>query len=242
MSFDRQVVASFDASIFVSSEEAELFRGAAPESAHKVFGIENGVDFEHFAPEWHYDDLFGGERFVLVFTEAMNYWPNVDAVTWSANQVLPQVREHVPAAQLMIVGSNPAADVTAREPLPGVTVTGRVADIRSYLAHAVAAVAPLGIGPGGVQNKVLESMAMAKPVIATPLSLEGIRAKANGEVVIAATDESLAAPSITTLPGSAHGLIGQRARAWVVADYAWPPRLASLEAVLEGRHPEVSVP
>ena len=89
----------------------------------------------------------------------MDYWPNVDAVGWFARDVLPALRRHRPALRFWIVGANPAAAVQALAALPGVHVTGRVADMRPYSRHADVVVAPLRIARG-IQNKVLEAMAM----------------------------------------------------------------------------------
>jgi len=98
---------------------------------------------------------------VLVFTGAMDYWPNVDAVTWFAQEIFPAIHAARPQTRFYIVGSRPTPAVCELTKLPGVTVTGTVADIRPYLAHARFAVAPLRIARG-LQNKVLEAMAMLK--------------------------------------------------------------------------------
>jgi polysaccharide biosynthesis protein PslH len=98
----------------------------------------------------------------VVFTGAMDYWPNIDAVSWFADRIFPAIRAAVPAAQFTIVGSRPTEAVLALARQPGVIVTGSVPDVRPWLAHAACAVAPLRIARG-VQNKVLEAMAMARP-------------------------------------------------------------------------------
>jgi hypothetical protein len=110
----------------------------------------------------------------VVFTGAMDYWANVDAVGWFACEVFPRVRSSFPQARFYIVGARPARAVRDLARLPGVRVTGAVPDIRPYLAHSRAAVAPLRIARG-VQNKVLEAMAMARPVVASPQAVAGIR-------------------------------------------------------------------
>src|SRR5438270_733322 len=120
---------------------------------------------------------------VYVFTGAMDYPPNVDAVRWFADNVLPLL----PGARFVIVGASPAASVRALADRPGITVTGRVPDVRPYLLHADAAVAPMRIARG-IQNKVLEAMASARPVVATSDALEGIAAVPGTEVLAAAGD------------------------------------------------------
>ena len=112
----------------------------------------------------------------------------------------------------------------------GITVTGRVPDIRPYLAHASAAVAPMRMARG-IQNKVLEAMAMARPVVVTPDGLEGIAARPGAEVLVADAAEAFAAQCRLALePGSA--AIGRRARARVLADYVWAERLRGFDALL----------
>ena len=102
----------------------------------------------------------------LVFTGAMDYWANVDAVVWFVNEVWPLVRARHPDASFAIVGSKPTAEVQVLAAHAGVVVTGRVPDVRPWLAGASIVVAPLRIARG-VQNKVLEAMSMARPVVAT---------------------------------------------------------------------------
>ncbi len=233
LDFERRVATAFDVSLFVSANEAALFRTKAPESAHKIFHVGNGVDHEYFSPERRYQDPFGGQADVLVFTGAMDYWPNVDAMCWFANDALPRIRDKVPAARLVIVGSNPSSAVRRLARLPGVTVTGRVADVRPYLVHAGAVVAPLRVSRG-VQNKVLEAMAMARSVIATPCALEGIAAEPGHDVVMATADESFAVETVEILLGNKPRAIGTNARARVLDDYRWPASLARLEALIEG--------
>src|SRR5690606_27432782 len=101
--------------------------------------------------------------------------PNIDAVRWFSNDILPLISNRHPQARFAIVGRAPTDEVRALEKLPGVTVTGEVADVRPWLAAADAAVAPLLLARG-VQNKLLEAMAMARPVVASAAAAEGIDA------------------------------------------------------------------
>jgi sugar transferase (PEP-CTERM/EpsH1 system associated) len=162
-----------DVSIFVSQEEADLFKSLAPESADKAHFRTQGVDAVFFDPALDYDNPYGRGQKVLVFTGAMDYWPNVEAVTWFCNSVLQGLREQVPDLLFCIVGMKPADEVQKLDKLPGVRVTGGVPDVRPYLAHALAACLPLQLARG-IQNKALEAMAMELPVLATPDALVGI--------------------------------------------------------------------
>ncbi len=127
--------------------------------------MENGVDFDYFAPQPPPAHLAG--RQAAVFIGAMDYYPNVDATCWFANEVFPQLRRAMPAAEFWIVGRNPTKAVRMLARIPGITVTGAVPDIRPYIAAASSIVAPLRIARG-IQNKVLEPLAMDKPVLVSP--------------------------------------------------------------------------
>lgn len=137
-----------------------------------VLSIPNGVAAERFDPDLDYPNPFPGEGPRVVFVGAMDYWANVDAVTTFVEQVWPQVLAEVPEAKFFVVGRHPTPAVR-RLASPTIQVTGGVDDVRQWVAHADVVVAPLRIARG-VQNKVLEAMAMARPLVATPEALEGI--------------------------------------------------------------------
>jgi sugar transferase (PEP-CTERM/EpsH1 system associated) len=238
LAWERRVAAAFDAGLFVSEQEAADFRRAAPEVAARIGWYGNGVDAEYFSPERAYDDPYPADVEALVFTGAMDYWPNVDAVTWFAHEVLPFIREKQPAAAFYVVGSRPAAQVQALARLPGVRVTGRVPDVRPYLAHAAAAVAPLRIARG-VQNKVLEAMAMARTVVVSPQALEGIRALPGEEVLLADGAESFAQATLQALVGPD---LGPAARRRVLQDHAWEACLARVDALIDPPPPRTPLP
>jgi sugar transferase (PEP-CTERM/EpsH1 system associated) len=231
-SFEREVACRFDASILVSSEEAGLLKRLAPGSAGRIGYIDNGVDHEYFMPDRDYANPYADEDDVLVFTGAMDYWANVDAVRWFAMEVFPRVRRVVPTARFAIVGARPGQEVLRLGSLPGVLVTGGVTDIRPYLAHARAAVAPLKIARG-VQNKVLEAMAMAKPVIATSVALAGISIEEN-VAVQSADDKSRFVELCVRLLQSADSLDVMKSRQWVCQRYDWDRNLEGLQELFDG--------
>ncbi|MGZ5203107.1 MAG: TIGR03087 family PEP-CTERM/XrtA system glycosyltransferase, partial [Telluria sp.] len=231
---ERQVARDYDASLFVSAPEAELFRRLAPESGPKIGHFSNGVDTEYFSPDQQHPDPYpAGER-ALVFTGAMDYWPNIDAVKWFAAEVFPSVRQRFPDARFYIVGSRPAPAVQALAQQDGIVVTGTVPDVRPYIAHAAVAVAPLRIARG-VQNKVLEAMAMATPVVVSPQALEGIDAVPGSELVLADEPAAFADACAALLEGrdSASAAIGRAARAKVQRQYSWSSNLACIGESLE---------
>lgn len=231
LSYERRVAREYDASLFVSAPEAELFRSLAPESIGKIGFFNNGVDTEYFSPELgHANPYQPGER-AIVFTGAMDYWPNVDAVQWFASAIFPALRARHGDLRFYIVGARPTAAVQALAQHEGVTVTGTVPDVRPYIAHAKVAVAPLRVARG-IQNKVLEAMAMATPVVVSPQALEGIDAVPGTELVLAedAADFVEAVSALLCVPE--HG-IGKAARARVERQYSWPSNLACIGERLE---------
>ncbi len=234
--YEREIARRFDATVFVSAAEAELFRQFAPESADKVWHVNNGVDCDYFSPARPYANPYGERERVLSFTGAMDYWPNVDAVVWFAREVFPEIHRRDADARFCIVGARPAAEVTRLTQLPGVTVTGSVPDIRPYLAHAKLAVAPLRVARG-VQNKVLEAMAMARPVLASPQAAEGIDAQIGSELLVAADKSDFVQQASHLLEGDGGSTIGVAGRARVLASYAWESSLSRFEHLLSGSMP-----
>jgi polysaccharide biosynthesis protein PslH len=230
LALERQAAARADAVLLVSRAEVELFTSLAPEAASRTHCVGNGVDIAYFDPSGAFADPLD-TRPALVFTGAMNYRPNVEAMGWFVEHVMPRLRRRAIPPCLWIVGSNPSRAVLALAG-PDIRVTGRVPDVRPYLRYAQVAVAPLQIGRG-IQNKVLEAMAMSIPVVATPQAREGIDACTDGELLIATTPPDFAAAIGCVLDGDA-GPIGARARARVARDYGWGAALASLDRLLDG--------
>ena len=230
LAFDRGVAASANASIFVSDAEAALFRTLAPEAAATTHAIANGVDCDYFSPAHGFVHPFDERGPNLVFTGTMDYRPNVDAVTWFASDIFPQIRRLKPSATFTIVGAKPTAEVTRLEERSGITVTGRTPDVRPYLAAADAVVAPMRIA-SGIQNKVLEGMAMAKAVITTPQGLEGIDAVPDRHLLLAETADDFVNAVLHLNPVTATAL-GHAARQLMEEHYGWTARLGALDRLL----------
>lgn len=233
LSSERRIAREFDATLFVSDAEADLFRRLAPESGDRVHGVPNGVDCDYFDPTRDYANPYPALDVPLVFTGAMDYWPNVDAVTWFAQQVMPLLAGDS-RLRFYIVGSNPSPVVKAlAEADPRVIVTGRVEDVRPYLAHAPAAVAPLRVARG-IQNKVLEAMAMGRPVVASPAALEGIGPEASKYLMSAQSPEEFAAAVRRVLDDTGSAALGASAARCARETYGWGRSLARLEDLLAG--------
>ena len=184
LAYEKKIAKACDASLFVSQAESDLFKKLAPESAHKIGFFNNGVDTDYFSPNIHHENPYSPNDKIIVFTGAMDYWPNIDAVQWFAEEIFPEVRKIHQNVLFYIVGTRPSDKVMKLSNLQGIKVTGSVPDIRPYLAHADVAVAPLRIARG-IQNKVLEAMAVAKTVVVSPQALEGIDAETGAELLLA---------------------------------------------------------
>ncbi|MBP0496089.1 TIGR03087 family PEP-CTERM/XrtA system glycosyltransferase [Roseomonas indoligenes] len=237
LTFERRAAAAFDRTLFVSREERDHFAALAPESAPRLDWVDNGVDLARFDPALPHANPFDGKAPPLVFTGTMDYRPNVEAVGWFAQEVMPLLRAAAqgPAPEFHIVGANPAPAVRALAALPGVHVTGAVPDTRPYIAHAAAAVAPLRIARG-IQNKVLEAMALARPVIASPEAFEGVRAAAGRDILVADGAQATAAAISEALSGRLPGL-GTAARAAVARGHDWSATLRRLDTLLAPEPP-----
>ncbi|WP_242186523.1 TIGR03087 family PEP-CTERM/XrtA system glycosyltransferase [Sphingomonas sp. CARO-RG-8B-R24-01] len=224
---DTAIARRSQANLFVSAAEATLFRERS--GAANVHAVENGIDTAFFNPERPYAavDLPGPS---IVFTGQMDYRPNVEAVTWFVDAILPKIRRIHPDARFAIVGRASTEAVRKLALHPGVTVTGEVADVRAWIAAASVVVAPLKLARG-VQNKVLEAMAMARPVVASRAAAEGIDHR--GTIRVGETADALgdAITAILRDPAAAAHL-GQAARTQVMTRYSWAARLAPLDGFL----------
>jgi len=232
LAYERQIAKSFSSSTFVSQTEADLFKRLAPEASTKISYFNNGVDADYFSPQHRYQNPYLEGKHILVFIGAMDYWANVDAVTWFSRNILPKVRARLPNVEFHIVGARPTAAVMSLAELPGVTVTGSVPDVRPYLAWASLAVAPLRIARG-IQNKVLEAMAMGKIVVVSPQAIEGIDAMPGQELVVAQNESDFVHKILTLLSYEEAGrAIGPSARACALERYSWKGSLARIDALI----------
>jgi sugar transferase (PEP-CTERM/EpsH1 system associated) len=226
MEFERATAARADVSLFVSPAEAELFRARSGIAGADIRAVTNGIDLEHYDPAAAFPRLQGSYHPLIVFTGQMDYRPNVQAVTRFADQCLPALLAQRPDLCFAVVGRDPTPAVLRLADRPGVIVTGSVPDVRTWLAAADVVVAPLQIARG-IQNKVLEAMAMARPVVASSGAFQGIEAKAGRDLMVADTpgEQAGAILSLLANPKSAKAM-GAAARRQMIAAYRW-------EAVLE---------
>jgi len=162
----------------------------------------------------------------------MDYQPNIDAVVWFSQEVLPYIQENLPDATFTIVGSKPTTLVRQLEKQDGIHVTGRVSDVRPWLESAKIVVAPLRVARG-IQNKVLEAMAMSKSVIATTDAATGISAEPKKEIMIVDNPDAMANTILNFLQQpEKRSAMGSAARNCVLKNYSWSSKLQRLDSVL----------
>ena len=226
-----QVVQRARQSFLVTEREVALFDQLAPDCAGRVAVSGNGVNAEFFTPDATVPSPFAPGEQALVFTGAMDYWPNVDAVRWFAQDMLPVLRATRPGVRFYIVGRSPTPAVTELAS-DAVTVTGTVPDVRPYLQHAAVVVAPLRLARG-IQNKVLEAMAMAQPVVASNSCLEPIDAVAERDILGATTPDEFVVQVNALLNDPARAAeVGRSARQRVLERYSWDANLRVMDGHL----------
>jgi len=230
LAYEQKIARLAKTSLFVSAQEAELFRQLAQVAGDKIQHVDNGVDTDYFSPDHTFSSPYQTDERVLVFTGAMDYWANVDAVVWFAEQVFPLLAQRYPQLKFYIVGGKPSKAVQALAVNTNITVTGGVVDVRPYIAHAAVSVAPLRIARG-VQNKVLEAMAMGKAIVATSAAMEGIAYQTDLAITVSdsAVDFAEQLASLLAKPAVANGN-----REFVKAHFSWQHNVAKLAAFLQG--------
>ena len=231
LKYERQIARAADRSFFVSDKEVELFSRLAPECRGQLESIDNGVDADYFSPDPQRPNPYGAADLPIVFSGTMDHWPNIDAVCWFAAEVLRELQASFPKVKFFVVGRNPSVAVRSLASA-GVIVTGTVPDVRPYLQHAAVVVAPMRLARG-VQNKILEGMAMARPVVAASACVAAVQAQPREGLIPAgtATDYVAALKELLGKPAVADD-IGRRGRARVLQTYNWSARLAALDRYL----------
>lgn len=227
--YEASLAERFERVVLATGNEARLYKSFAPDA--KVVAVPNGVDFDFFHPL----ELPKSEKPALVFTGQMDYFANVDGVEFFAREVFPRLRGRFPDVEMLIVGRSPVPAVRALGELPGVQVTGAVGDVRPFLARAWVFVAPLRIAQG-VQNKVLEAMAMNVPVVCSDrvhagLSEGGFR---HGRDLLVAQGAEAFEKCIGGLieDPEARQRLAENARQRLAVGYRWSSNLERFEEVL----------
>ncbi len=231
---ETRLAARAERTLLVSDAEAALFVSRMPTgTSARVEVLSNGIDAGAFDPRRvvpHPALASPGPHFV--FTGQMDYKPNVDAALRAIGRIMPDIRAVHPTAQFHVVGRAPAPELLARDGANGARVWGEVPDVRPFLAAADVVLVPLTIARG-VQNKVLEAMAMARPVLVTDAAATGLPGKDRIHLAIADSDEAFVQRGLDLLarPGPANEM-GEAARRLVVETVSWPAMLATLPEVV----------
>jgi sugar transferase (PEP-CTERM/EpsH1 system associated) len=225
---EERLLSTADAVTLVSEDEADLLRGHYQDEAQlkKIHAVSNGVDLDYFSPV----DVEQSRS--ICFLGAMDYRPNVDAVIWFAKEVWPHLRNNHSDLVFNIVGRNPSPEVNSLRKVEGIHVTGAVPDVRPWLAQTLAVVAPLRIARG-IQNKVLEAMAMGRAVVASPEALTGLSVEREGNVLEAVTpDEWYYQIRNLMQDRERRTSFEQAARRYVEVNHSWDATLAHLDELL----------
>jgi sugar transferase (PEP-CTERM/EpsH1 system associated) len=226
--FEREACQRFGGVVAVSEADRALFTERF--GARRTFAIPTAVDADYFRPAA--GPVADGN---LVFTGSMDWLPNEDAMLFFADEILPRVIAQVPGATLTIVGRSPSPHLRRRlAARPEITITGRVDDVRPFMERAAAYIIPLRIG-GGTRIKAYEAMAMAKPVISTPIGVEGLPVRDGEHLVLAESAADFAGAVVDVLrnPERRHRL-GQAARRFVEGSCSWPSAAAAFVDACRG--------
>jgi glycosyltransferase involved in cell wall biosynthesis len=220
--FEAKLLARFDAVTVTAPEDQAALRALAPTA--RISLVPNGVDLEHFQPRPGQP-----EAATLVFSGKMSYHATATAVLSFVQRVLPRIRLARPDVQLRIVGSDPPRCIRALASDPAIAVTGRVADLPAAVGNAAIAVCPMTVKVG-IQNKVLEAMALGLPVVASPLGATGLAAQPERDLLVGQDDDHFAA-QVLRLMGDAElrRRVGQAGRHYVETTHRWSTEAERLE-------------
>ncbi|HJW29865.1 MAG TPA: glycosyltransferase [Saprospiraceae bacterium] len=223
--YERSIYKDFDKHTIISQQDRARLKLV---SAEQVAIIPNGVDesFFHFPkkPDPAYD---------LVFVGNLGYGPNKEAALTLAHQVLPALHQRGLKAKVLIAGARPGSKISRLKKLPDVTVKGWVEDIREAYADGRIFVAPMFSGLG-LQNKILEAMAMGLPCITTPMVNNAIGAEPGKEIIIARTVEDIVdeIERLMRAPERA-AQMAQAAERFVTSHFRWEDQVGKLEKFIK---------
>jgi sugar transferase (PEP-CTERM/EpsH1 system associated) len=226
---EQRLGAQFDAGSVNAPRERDVLAGYV---RSPIAVIPNGVDLEYFQP-----GSASGRGYIpnrIIFTGNMSYRPNVEAVRHFAAMIFPRILREIPDAQFHIVGMDPTPAVRHLADGNRIVVTGRVDDIRPYFDSAAVAVTPLRVARG-LQNKVLEAMAMRVPVVSSPAAFAGISAVAGQDLLVAGRPGEFSRAVVNLLRDpAARERVAAAGRACVETNHNWSQLLERLEDLVAG--------
>jgi sugar transferase (PEP-CTERM/EpsH1 system associated) len=230
--YERRACLVADRVVAVSETDALMLRKLVPGLDPAI--VPNGVDMQYYSDSFSALAAGAGPAASdLVFTGKMDFRPNVDAVLWFSQQVLPLIRRQMPETRFWVVGRDPHPRLAPLAADPAVVVTGRVDDTRPYIAAAAVYVIPLRIG-GGTRLKVLEAMAMDKAIVSTRLGCEGFGVESGRELMVADAPDEFSSMVLGLLRDpQRRGGLGKAAREFAASGYDWQIIVPQLERVYE---------
>jgi glycosyltransferase involved in cell wall biosynthesis len=226
--FERAVVHQFNRVLVTSAVDRQAFLDLQPEGAPlpRIEVIPQGVDQEYFQPA-----ALQREPDTLVLSGKMSYHANIRMVLHLVEEIMPKVWLKRPQVKVWIVGKDPSPEIQILTRDKRILVTGAVADLRPYLQKAAVAVAPICYG-AGIQNKVLEAMACATPVIASPAAVSALQVKAGEDVMVASNPEEFAYEIIRILQDPiVANRVGLAGRQYVRNNHQWLSIVNRLESI-----------
>jgi sugar transferase (PEP-CTERM/EpsH1 system associated) len=228
--YEAYLMQRVDHTVAMSAPDKTALRQISPTAPITV--VPNGVDFGAY-----HQFRSVPIKFDLIFTGKMDFRPNIDAVLWFGQEVLPIIQQKRPGVTFAIVGQRPHPRLDVLRHNPGITITGYVEDIRPYIAGATVYVAPLRVG-GGTRLKLMEAMSMGKAIVSTSLGAEGYPVANGQELILADEPDSFAQAVLHLLDNPQRRKeLGQAGQALVQANYDWEILIPRLEQIYEGlRH------
>ncbi|MHB1456445.1 MAG: glycosyltransferase [Armatimonadota bacterium] len=211
--YEPRMLGRFDRILTTTDIERQAILNMNPELNISV--VPNGVDTEYFQPS-----NVPRQPGKMIFTGKMSYTPNAQAAAWFATKVLPYIRSKFPFTEFIIAGSNPPRETLDLAELPGVSVTGYVPDMRLQLENSSIAVAPMQIA-AGIQNKILEAMAMALPVVASKITLRAFGDEHPGIIGAESADDMIQAICALIKSPERANELGENGRTEVCQKYSW---------------------
>ncbi len=226
--FEAEVCQAVHAVTCVSGEDAAALQQLVP--SLRLIIVPNGIDVDEYA-QYTIRNTQYAARPTLLFTGKMDYRPNLDAVLWFVEDIFPRIRAARPEAQFVVVGQKPPERLQRLNGQDGIVVTGAVEDVRPFIAGAAVYVAPLRTG-GGTRFKLLEAMALARPIVSTTVGAEGFAVHSERELLLADTPAEFAAAVLALLSDPARAFaLGQTGQAFVRAGYDWSVIVPKMESV-----------
>lgn len=228
---ESDLICRFDHALITSraDHEAMLELVPAQRTPSPISVLPNGVDIGYFHPNPELER----DAETIVFSGKMSYHANISMVKYLVAEIMPRIWEVRPAARLVIVGKDPAADIRELQKDPRILVTGTVDDIRPFLSRATVSVVPLLYG-AGIQNKILEAMATGTPVVTTRGALSSLEAQPGEHLLVSDDPEGFSRAVLQLMEDpNLQRTLGAAGQMYVQAHHQWPAIASRLVRIYE---------